>query len=84
MGYFIGLPSRWVYVYFKDGLMLNVKNTDTFSDAEAQAVADMWTASSRGEKHGEVVRVDFRDRNDNLLKLWLIGRNGKMEREPLF
>lgn len=82
--YGFGLPSRWVFVYFEDGLMKNVENTDTFSDAEAQAVADRWTNSSRGEKHGKVVRVDFRDSNDKLIKFWLIGKNGKMEREPLY
>ena len=78
------LPSRWVFVYFKDGLMLNVENTDTFSDAEAQAVADRWTNSSKGKEHGEVVRVDFRDNRDKLIKFWLLGNNGKMEREPLY
>jgi len=83
MGYF-DLPSRWVFVYFEDGLMLNVANTDTFSDAEAQEEADRWTNSSRGEKHGKVIRVDFRDSKDRLLKFWLLGKNGKMEREPLF
>ena len=83
MGYF-DLPSRWVYVYFEDGLMLNVENTDSFSDAEAQEVADTWTNSSRGEKHGKVVRVDFQDSKGKLLKFWLLSQNGKMKREPLF
>lgn len=82
--YGICLPSRWVFVYFEDGLMCNVENTDTFSDAEAQEVADRWTNSSRGKEHGKVIRVDFRDNNDKLIKFWLIGKNGKMEREPLF
>lgn len=83
MGWF-DLPSRWVFVYFEDGLMKNVMNTDTFSDAEAQQVADEWTASKSGKEHGKVIRVDFRDSRDKLLKFWLIGKGGKMEREPLF
>lgn len=83
MGYF-DLPSRWVFVYFEDGLMKSVANTDTFNDAEAQEEADRWTDSSYGKKHGKVIRVDFRDSRDKLLKFWLIGKNGKMEREPLF
>ena len=81
---YFGLPSRWVFVYFESGLMKNVENTDPFSDAEAQAVADRWTNSSYGEKNGKVVRVDFRDSKDKLLKFWLIGKDGKMKREPLF
>lgn len=83
MGYF-DLPSRWVFVYFKDGLMLNVENTDSFSDAEAQQVANEWTNSNRGKEHGEVVRVDFQDNRGKLLKFWLIDKNGKMKREPIF
>lgn len=84
MGYFIGLPSGWVYVYFTDGTELGVENTDTFSDAEAQQIANEWTNSKHGKEHGEVVRVDFRDSKDKLLKFWLIGKDGKMKREPLF
>lgn len=83
MGYF-SLPSRWVYVYFKDGLVLNVMNTDSFNDAEAQQTAEEWTNSSRGKQHGEVVRVDFQDNRGKLLKFWLIDKDGKMKREPLF
>jgi len=78
------LPSRWVYVYFEDGLMLNVANTDSLSDEEAQEEADRWTNSKRGQEHGKVVRVDFQNNSGKLLKFWLIGKNGKMEREPLF
>ena len=81
---YFGLPTRWVFVYFEDGLMLNVENTDSFSDAAAQAVADEWTNSSRGKEHGKVVRVDFRDSKDNLIKFWLIDKDGKMKREPMF
>lgn len=80
MGWF-DLPSRWVFVYFEDGLMKNVENTDTFSDAEAQAVADRW---ANFKEHGKVIRVDFRDSKDKLLKFWLIDKDGKMKREPLF
>jgi len=83
MGWF-DLPSRWVYVYFEDGLMCNVENTDSFSNAEAQEVADRWTKSKRGQEHGKVVRVDFQDQRGKLLKFWLIDKDGKMKREPLF
>lgn len=83
MGYF-SLPSRWVFVYFEDGLMKNVMNTDSFNNAEAQQTAEEWTNSSSGKQHGKVVRVDFRDNRDKLLKFWLIDKDGKMKREPLF
>lgn len=56
----LGLPSNWVYVWYEDGLCLNVANSDSLDRDEAEMYRDMWS----GKKgHGAVVRVTLERRD---------------------
>lgn len=60
----LSLPSRWVYVWYEDGKMENVANTDTLDAYEAREFKETWE-KARGKK---VVRVDLQSSNGNLVK----------------
>ncbi len=60
----LSLPSRWVYVWYEDGKMENVANTDTLDANEAREFKETWE-KARGKK---VVRVDLQNSNGNLVK----------------
>jgi len=61
MGYF-DLPSNWVYVIYADGTKRNVMNTDTFTQD------DIDYCLSHYEKDVKIVRIEFRNSRDTLIK----------------
>lgn len=60
----LSLPRRWVFVFYEDGKMENVANTDTLSAEEAREFKEYWE-KARGKKVG---RVDLQDSKGHLLK----------------
>ena len=48
MGLF-NLPSKWVYIEYSDGERVNVANTDTLSQGEADSFKDDWEKASSGK-----------------------------------
>ena len=47
MGLF-DLPSKWVYIEYSNGERVNVANTDTLSQGEADSFKDSWEKASNG------------------------------------
>lgn len=58
------LPSRWVYVWYEDGKMENVANSDTLTLEEAECFRDMWEKARKKK----VVRVTLETQNGDTLK----------------
>ena len=58
------LPTSWVFVWYEDGCVENVANTDTLAADEAKDYKDTWE-KARGKK---VVRVTLETQNGNTLK----------------
>lgn len=59
--YGLRLPELWAYVIYADGTELNVANTDTLDEWEAEWYKKMW------EHKGKVVAVELRTSNDDLV-----------------
>ena len=53
MGLF-DLPSKWVYVEYSDGERVNVANTDTLSQGEADSFKGDWEKASSA--NGRVIK----------------------------
>lgn len=60
----LSLPSRWVFVWYEDGKMENVANSDTLSTEEAREFKEYWE-KARGQK---IVRIDLQGSKGHLLK----------------
>ena len=64
MGY-LDLPSRWVYLWFDNGLVKNVANTDSLSKAEAEEFKREW---EDWKKPLKVVRITLEGNHGNIYK----------------
>lgn len=58
------LPTSWVFVWFEDGHVKNVANSDTLTAGEAKDYKAAWE-KSRGKK---IVRVTLETSDGNILK----------------
>lgn len=58
------LPSRWVYVWYEDGDMENVANTDTLTPEEAERYKSRWEAV----RNKKVVQVTLESQKGDTLK----------------
>lgn len=56
------LPSLWVYVYFEDGTVENVANSDTLSLAEAMEYKMRW------EKKGKISQITLETSDRKIVK----------------
>lgn len=61
------LPSLWVYVYFEDGTVENVANSDTLSLAEAMEYKMRW------EKKGKISQITLETSDRKIVKRIKIG-----------
>lgn len=61
------LPSLWVYVYFEDGTVENVANSDTLSLAEAMEYKLRW------EKKGKISQITLETSDRKIVKRIKIG-----------
>lgn len=66
---YIGLPSLWVFVWYKSGRKMNVANSDTLSEEEAKNYKEMW---------------DFHRDNSEVVKVTLESNKGKVYKEYAF
>lgn len=60
----LNLPSRWVFVYYENGKIENVANSDTLSVQEAREFKEYWEKA----RNMKVVRVDLQGNRGRLLK----------------
>ena len=58
------LPTRWVYVWYEDGKMENVANSDTLTLEEARSYKAEWEKARRKK----VVRVTLETNDGNILR----------------
>ena len=61
MGLF-DLPRYWVYVEFANGKRMNVANTDTLSEEEAEKFKNYW------EKKADIIKVTLESSDGKVLK----------------
>ena len=59
------MPSRWVYVWYTSGRIVNVANSDTLRKEEAEYFRDKWSKDNE-----KVVRVTLENRNGDILKTY--------------
>ena len=62
MFYTLDLPRYWAVVYFENGDMLNVANTDTLTETEARIYKKTW------EHRGKIVKVTLETSGGQVLK----------------
>lgn len=64
----LDLPSKWVFVWYDSGLVMNVANSDTLSKEEARHYKDMWDFHRNG---AEVVKVTLESNKGKIYKEYL-------------
>lgn len=64
---YIGLPSKWVFVWYKSGRVLNVANSDTLTKKEAEQYKEMWDFK---RDDAEVVKVTLESNKGTVYKTY--------------
>lgn len=63
--WYVGLPSKWVFVWYASGRVMNVANTDSLSEEEAEKYKQMWDYK---RDNAEVIKVTLESNKGTVYK----------------